>query len=91
MLIKLLLFPFVLILTLVEWSLSFLVGFGGKILDLLSGIVFYIAVAGSIFQIAPATEIAKLLTMSFALFLVSRIGTWCVERIMLLRMRIEHI
>ena len=91
MLIKLLLFPLVLILTLVEWSLSFLVGFGGKILDLLSGIVFYIAVAGSIFQVAPASETVKMLAMSFAVFLVSRIGTWCVEKIMLLRMRIEHL
>ena len=91
MLIKLLLFPFVLFLTLVEWSLSFLVGFGGKILDLLSGIVFYIAVAGSIFQIAPASETTKMLAVSFAMFLLSRIGTWCMEKIMLPRMRIEHL
>ena len=91
MLIKLLLLPFALILTLIEWSLSFLVGFGGKVLDLLSGIVFYIAVAGSIFQVAPASETAKMLALSFAMFLLSRIGTWCVEKTMLLRIRIEHL
>ncbi len=63
----------------------------GWIWDLLSGIVFYIAVAGSIFQVAPASEAAKMLAMSFAMFLVSRIGTWCVEKIMLLCMRSEHL
>ena len=91
MLIKLLLFPLVLFLTLVEWCLSFLVGFGGKILDLLSGVVFYIAVAGIVFQVAPESETSKMLAVSFAVFLVSRIGTWCVEKIILLRMRIEHL
>jgi hypothetical protein len=79
---------FVLLLT--EWIGIFLISFGGTILHILSGIVFLVAIASGIFQIAPATEVLKMLVISFAVFLIPKIGEWCVGKVLTLRLMIGN-
>lgn len=89
-LLKILLFPIILILTLTEWIGIFLISFGGTIIYILSGIVFLIAIASGIFQTAPAAEVLKMLVISFAVFMIPKIGEWCVLKVLMLRLWIGN-
>jgi len=90
LLLKILLLPVMLVLLLTEWIGIFLISFGGTILYILSGIVFLVAIASGIFQTAPATEVLKMLVISFAVFLIPKIGEWCVGKVLTLRLMIGN-
>ena len=89
-LLKILLSPVMLVLLLTEWIGIFLISCGGAILYILSGIVFLIAIASGIFQTAPATEVLKMLIISFTVFLIPRIGEWFVGKMLMLRLMIGN-
>jgi len=89
-LLKILLSPVILVLLLTEWIGIFLISFGGTILYILSGIVFLIAIASGIFQTAPATEVLKMLVISFAVFLIPKIGEWFGGKALMLRLMIGN-
>lgn len=80
-LLKLLLLPVVVAVTLLEWVGIFLMSFSSIIFFILSGIVFLIAVLSFIFQIAPGAEVLKMLIIGFVVFIVPHIGEWIVDRI----------
>ena len=88
--LKILLLPVMLVLLLTEWIGIFLISFGSTILYILSGIVFLVAIASGIFQTAPATEVLKMLVISFAVFLIPKIGEWCVGKVLTLRLMIGN-
>jgi len=89
-LLKILLYPIMLVLLLTEWIGIFLISFGGAILNILSGIVILVAIASGIFQTAPATEVLKMLVISFAVFLIPKIGEWYVGKVLTLRLMIGN-
>lgn len=81
LLLKLILLPVMLAVTLLQWIGIFLTGFSSVIFYILSGIVFLTAVLSWAFQIAPSAEVLKMLTIAFVVFIVPNIGEWIVERI----------
>ena len=89
-LLKILLSPVMLVLLLTEWIGIFLISFGGTILYILSGIVFLVAIASVIFQTAPTAEVLKMLVISFTVFLLPKIGEWCVGKVLVLRLTIDN-
>lgn len=90
LLLKILLSPVILVLLLTEWIGIFLISFGGTILYIFSGIVFLIAIASGIFQTAPAADVLEMLVISFAVFLLPKIGEWFVRKVLMLRLMIEN-
>ena len=90
LLLKLLLSPVMLVLLLTEWIGIFLVSFGGTILYILSGIVFLIAIASGVLQTASAAEVLKMLVISFTVFIVPKIGEWCIGKVIMLRLVIGN-
>lgn len=90
LLLKVLLSPVMLILTLTEWIGIFLISFGGTIHYILLGIVFLVTIACGIFQTTPASEIAKMLIISFAVFLIPKIGEWFIGKVLKFRLMIEN-
>lgn len=90
LLLKILLSPTMLILWLIEWIGVFLVSFGGTILCILSGIIFLIAAASCILQIASGTEALKMLVISFAVFMIPKIGEWFIVKVLMLRLWIGN-
>ena len=59
LLLKIVLFPVMLTVMLIEWIGVFLTSFGGAILYILSGIVFLITLAAWIVLHEPLTEVIK--------------------------------
>lgn len=81
LLLKLILLPLVLAVTLLQWVGIFLTGFSSVIFYILSGIVFLTAILSWTFQIAPGAEVLKMLAVAFVVFIVPHIGEWIVDRI----------
>lgn len=81
LLLKLILFPVMLAVTLIQWVGIFLMGFSSVIFYILSGVIFLTAVLSWAFQVAPSMEVLRMLAIAFAVFIVPHIGEWIVERI----------
>lgn len=81
LLLKLILFPVMLAVTLIQWVGIFLMGFSSVIFYILSGVIFLTAVLSWAFQVAPSMEVLRILAIAFAVFIVPHIGEWIVERI----------
>ena len=81
LLLKVVLLPVILTLTIMEWVGVFLTSFGNVILFILSGIVFLIAIAGLVIAHEPWPEVLKYLGLSCGIFLVNVIADWLVEKI----------
>jgi hypothetical protein len=81
LLLKAVLLPVILALTILEWVGVFLTSFGSVILFILSGIVFLIAIAGLVIAHEPWPEVLKYLGLSCGIFLVNVIADWLVEKI----------
>ena len=81
LLLKAVLLPVILALTVMEWVGVFLTSFGSVILFILSGIVFLIAIAGLVIAHEPWPEVLKYLGLSCGIFLVNVIADWLVEKI----------
>lgn len=81
LLLKAVLLPVILALTIMEWVGVFLTSFGSVILFILSGIVFLIAIAGLVIAHEPWSEALKYLGLSCGIFLVSVFADWLVEKI----------
>lgn len=81
LLLKLILLPVMLAVTLLQWIGIFLTGFSSVIFYILAGIVFLTAILSLAFQIAPSAEVLKMLAIAFVVFIVPHIGEWIVGRI----------
>ncbi len=81
LLVKLIALPVMLTMTVLQWVGIFITGFSSVIFNILSGIVFLIAVLSWAFQITPGMEVLKMLAIAFAVFIVPHIGEWVVDRI----------
>lgn len=81
LLLKAVLLPVILALTILEWVGVFLTSFGSVILFILSGIVFLIAIAGLVIAHEPWPEVLKYLGLSCGIFLVSAFADWIVKEI----------
>lgn len=90
LLLKVLLSPVMLVLLLTEWIGIFLISFGGTILYILSGIVFLVAIASGIFQTASTADVIKMLVISFAVFIIHKIGEWFVGKVLTFRLMIGN-
>lgn len=91
LLLKVVLLPVILALTVMEWVGVFLTSFGSVILFILSGIVFLIAIAGLVIAHEPWPEVLKYLGLSCGIFLVNVIADWLVEKIGTLSASLKQI
>jgi len=71
---KLLLIPAVLPLMLLQWVLTFLCGFSSIVFNILSGIVFTVALLALVFGLATGTEALRIFLISFTLYILPVIG-----------------
>ena len=84
LLLKLILFPVILAVTLIQWVGIFLMGFSSAIFYILSGVIFLTAVLSWVFQVAPGMEVLRMLAVAFVVFIMPHVGEWLVDRITVL-------
>ena len=78
---KLLLLPIIVAVTLIQWVGIFLTQFSTVIFNLLAGLIFLITVIGFVFGVTAGAEAVKMLTVSFAVFIIPHIAEWLIVRV----------
>ena len=74
LLLKIVLFPVVLALTLIQWAGEFLIGLSSVILNLIAGLILLIAVLAYLMGISDGHEALIIALTGFLFFLAPRIG-----------------
>ena len=82
---KVLAFPVMLIVTVIQWLFTFLVGLSSVILNLLAGLFLLIAVLSLIFGLATWTEALRPALAAFIVFMIPVIGQGITAVIVVIR------
>ena len=81
MFFKLLALPLILAVTIIQWVGIFFTSFSAVIFNLLAGLIFLITVIGFVFGVTAGAEAVKMLTVSFAVFIIPHIAEWLIVRV----------
>ena len=79
--IKLLVLPLIVAVTMIQWVGIFLTQFSTVIFNLLAGLMFLIAVAGWMFGIGTGADTLRMLAVAFVVFIIPHIAEWLIIRI----------
>ena len=79
--VKILLFPVVAALTLIQWAGIFLNSISGVILGILAFIFALTGIASLAFGLASGPEALKMIVIGFVIFMIPVIGEWFVGMI----------
>ena len=81
LIIKLLVLPLIVAVTMIQWVGIFLTQFSTVIFNLLAGLMFLIAVAGWMFGISTGADTLRMLAVAFVVFIIPHIAEWLIIRI----------
>lgn len=84
-LIKIIMLPVILALTLILWICIFLNSISGLIMGILSLIFALTGIASWLFDLASGGECLKMMIAAVVIFLIPNIGSWLIERIAAIR------
>ena len=79
--LKILLIPVIVVLTLVQWAGIFLNSISSVILEILAFIFALTGIASLVFGLASGSEALKMIASGFVIFMVSVVGEWFVNMI----------
>ena len=78
LIIKLLVLPLIVAVTLIQWVGIFFTQFSTVIFNLLAGLMFLITIAGWMFGISAGAETLQLLAVTFVVFIIPHIAEWLI-------------
>jgi len=87
--VKILLLPVILVLTLILWIAVFLNSISGIIMGILSFVIVLTGTASLLFSLASGREFLEMIAGAFVIFVIPHIGNWLIEKITLLRYMIS--
>ena len=83
--VKIILLPMAVVLTLVQWIGIFLNSISDMVMGILSFLFVLTGAASLLFGLASGPEFLKMMITAFVIFLIPQVGSWLIERIILLR------
>ena len=81
MILKVLAFPIMLMVTLIQWLGIYLISFSAVFFNLLAGVLFLVSIMTYFMGLDTGNEVLRMLGISFIVFIIPHIGEWIVERI----------
>ena len=82
---KVLAFPVMLIVTVIQWLFTFLVGLSSVIFNLLAGLFLLIAVLSIVFEISTWTEALRPALAAFIVFMIPVVGQGITAVVVVIR------
>jgi len=82
---KIALLPVAAVLTVIQWIGIFLNSISGVIMGIMSFLFFLTGTASLAFGLASGPEFLRMMAAAFVIFLIPQVGSWLIERIILLR------
>ena len=83
--LKLILLPLLLVVLLLQWTLTFAIRISAWVFDLAAGLIVLVCVASALLGLFPWADQVPQLLLALALFLVPYLATWLTMRLISLR------
>lgn len=80
-LLKMVVFPIMLIVTVVQWFGAFIIGFSSIVFNVLAGLFFLGAALSYLMGLSAGTEAVKMIVAGFIVFMIPITGEWIVTAI----------
>lgn len=80
-LLKMVVFPIMLIVTVVQWFGAFIIGFSSAVFNILAGLFLLVAVLSYLMGLSAEAEAVKMIVVGFIVFMIPVAGEWIVTAI----------
>jgi len=80
-LLKMVVFPIMLIVTLIQWFGAFIIGFSSAVFNVLAGLFLLVAVLSYLMGLSAGAEAVKMIAAGFIVFMIPIAGEWVVTAI----------
>ena len=80
-LLKVVVFPIMLIVTVVQWFGAFIIGFSSAVFNVLAGLFLLVAVLSYLMGLSAGAEAVKMIAAGFIVFMIPIAGEWVVTAI----------
>ena len=80
-LLKMVVFPIMLIVTVVQWFGAFIIGFSSIVFNDLAGLFLLVAVLSYLMGLSAGAEAVKIIVAGFVIFMIPVAGEWIVTAI----------
>lgn len=85
-LLKMVVFPIMLIVTVIQWFGAFIIGFSSMVFNVLAGLFLAVAVLSYLMGLSAGAEAVKMIVAGFIVFMILVAGEWIVTAITALNM-----
>ena len=85
-LLKMVVFPIMLIVTVIQWFGAFIIGFSAAVFNVLAGLFLLVAILSYLMGLSAGTEAVKMIVAGFIVFMIPIVGEWIVTAITALNM-----
>ena len=89
-LLKMVVFPIMLIVTMVQWFGAFIIGFSSAVFNVLAGLFLLVAVLSYLMGLSAGAEAVKMIVAGFIVFMIPIAGEWIVTAITALNMGMRN-
>ena len=80
-LLKMVVFPIILIVTVVQWFGAFIIGFSSAVFNVLAGLFLLVAVLSYLMGLSAGAEAVKMIAAGFIVFMIPIAVEWVVTAI----------
>ena len=80
-LLKMVVFPIMLIVTVIQWFGAFIIGFSSMVFSVLAGLFLLVAVLSYLMGLSAGAEAVKMIAAGFIVFMIPIAGEWVVTAI----------
>jgi len=80
-LLKMVVFPIMLIVTVIQWFGAFIIGFSSAVFNILAGLFLLVAVLSYLMGLSAGAEAVKMIAAGFIVFMIPIAGEWVVTAI----------
>ena len=89
-LLKMVVFPIILIVTVIQWFGAFIIGFSSAVFNVLAGLFLLVAALSYLMGLSAGAEAVKMVVAGFIVFMIPVAGEWIVTAITALNMRMRN-
>ena len=90
LMLKILVLPLIVAVTLIQWAGIFLTQFSSVIFNLLAGLMFLLSVIGWLMGICTGAETIRMLAVGFVVFIIPHIAEWLIVRIAVINCNLRN-
>ena len=89
-LLKIMVFPAMLIVTVIQWFGVFIIGFSSVVFNVLAGLFLLMAVLSYLMELSAGVEALRMIVAGFIVFMIPITGEWIVTAITALNMGMRN-